>query len=305
MATTIWAPDGHCIGWYPDSTTIFRQCFFTDSSLRDFLKALSNGDGLSLAVHMDGVWAAGVGTKSDTGIFFLLNNGSTFFMKHDEINATHLAFPPPKLFDEIPRPLALLHNVIIISHGFSPTYGPCYRFIRSLEKHIRENNPAWQIIIPDYRPTYEFETRHGHSERKRMLVEEMLCLNPRPSKLVLIGHSQGGAVSACVCSPRIVQAANIRGLICLCSENPLSYDRQFPRPNIEHISFIHASGDRVVHPETMVQLGEAWGVAKCEVLQSKVTAAVQDCMGDDIAHGKSSCNARRTKLYVRRSNLSV
>jgi predicted esterase len=58
-----------------------------------------------------------------------------------------------------------------------------------------------------------YETRHGHSERTRILMEELLCLPTSASSrnVVLIGHSQGGAVSASVCSYRVVQSANIRG----------------------------------------------------------------------------------------------
>jgi pimeloyl-ACP methyl ester carboxylesterase len=83
----------------------------------------------------------------------------------------------------------------------------------------------WNIVIPDYRGSYAFETRHGHSERTKLLLEELLCL-PSGGKcnddtcissyeskrrVVLVGHSQGGAVSACVCSPRVVRSANIVG----------------------------------------------------------------------------------------------
>jgi hypothetical protein len=40
-----------------------------------------------------------------------------------------------------------------------------------------------------------------------------------------------------------------QGLVLLGSENPLSYNRDFQRPIVDTMRFVHASGDRVVHPE--------------------------------------------------------
>ena len=223
-----------------------------------------------------------------------------------------------------------LDNVVILSHGFSPASGPGYRFLRSIEAFIRGLG-TWHVVMPDYRASYQFDdTRHGHSERIRQLLEEVIVaagpcngetgadsgvdgggsssdservaggaaggfdasdggsnvLSRRQKRIVLIGHSQGGAVSCCAARQSVVRAANIVGLIALGSENPLSYDREFPRPPVQHLSFVHASGDRVVHPETMVQLGAAWHADTCVVLESRVRAAVMDCAGDDIAHGR-------------------
>ena len=92
-------------------------------------------------------------------------------------------------------------------------------------------------------------------------------------------------MTCCAARQSVVRAANIVGVIALASENPLSYDREFPRPPVRRLSFVHASGDRVVHPETIVQLCAAWRADTCVVLESRVRAAVMDCAGDDIAHG--------------------
>jgi predicted alpha/beta hydrolase family esterase len=73
----------------------------------------------------------------------------------------------------------------------------------------------------------------------------MLCLNPKPTTLVLVGHSQGGAASAYACEERIVNSQNIKGLLLIASENPKSFDAMNWVPVVKNIQFIHAHGDQV------------------------------------------------------------
>ncbi len=44
------------------------------------------------------------------------------------------------------------------------------------------------------------------------------------------------------------------------------------------------TGDRVIHPETMVQLSAAWAMQSCHVLQSKLPLGSKDLCFNDMAH---------------------
>ena len=105
-------------------------------------------------------------------------------------------------------------------------------------------------------------------------------------RIFLVGHSQGGAASAQVCSSsKIVAGSNIVGLLLLGSESPIealpSRAQQYMAltgeeiadnepPNIIHlerptsiplqnIAVIHSENDRVISSVQMEQLSRAWG----------------------------------------------
>ena len=71
---------------------------------------------------------------------------------------------------------------------------------------------------------------------------KILCLDPRPKNVVLIGHSQGGAASAHACTDRVVASAHIHGLLMLGSENPQSHDGMSWVPKVPQIEIVHATG---------------------------------------------------------------
>ena len=160
--------------------------------------------------------------------------------------------------------------------------------------------------MPDYRETYKCESiRHGHSERMKLLIEELLCLEGKQSRVVLIGKSQGSAVSASVCSARVARASKIVGLILLGGENPLSYNRQLVRPDVPLISVIHASGDRVIHPETMIQLSGSWNMQSCHILPSQQPQGSKDLCFNDIAHAFLEKNLFRASMEIIKSILQT
>lgn len=203
-----------------------------------------------------------------------------------------------------PNKAAMEKNVVIFSHGFSPDVGPNYCYIKSFESYIQRMG-NWTVIVPDYRGTYDFETtKHGHSERTRLLLEELACLESKHTRVVLVGKSQGGAVSASVCTPRIVKACKIVGLIMIGAENPLSYNRNFPRPPVQHMSIIHTSGDRVIHPESLRQLSELWG-ATFHLLESRIPAAARDKMDNDIAHAYMEKHLFEGSMDIVRASLAA
>lgn len=117
------------------------------------------------------------------------------------------------------------NKVVIISHGWSERIGPNYPLIRTLENVGRQK--GWKVIIPDFRRSYSYNSSRGRSERVRILYEEIICLDPKPETLVLVGHSQGGAASANACVDRVVAASNIKGLLMMGSENPGAAKIQF------------------------------------------------------------------------------
>ncbi len=109
---------------------------------------------------------------------------------------------------------------IILCHGFSASDGPDYTFIHTMKLWLRDL--GWDVIVPDFRPSYSYGSSRGRSERCRIILEciiEMMAIrNGRPGVCVLIGHSQGGAAAAQVCSSEgIIKAAGIVGLVLLVS----------------------------------------------------------------------------------------
>lgn len=98
-------------------------------------------------------------------------------------------------------------NLLALAHGFSPEDGPHYALCSALQDLVRAVG-GWTLVVPDFRPSYAFGPARGRSERVRLLQEEILLTLvghsaagfPRPARVVLVGHSQGGAAAAQLCS---------------------------------------------------------------------------------------------------------
>jgi len=171
--------------------------------------------------------------------------------------------------------------VVVISHGWSQECGPAYPLIRTLEGVARRK--GWRTVVPDFRPSYKFGHDRGRSERVRQIYEELLCLNPRPAGVALVGHSQGGAASSLAATPRVVDSIPVKGLLLLGSENPLSLDGMnwVPTPPVRGI--VHAAGDHVISCSELRSVAQRWGFPFHQV-ESEVQGGKKDCWGDDIHH---------------------
>jgi hypothetical protein len=60
--------------------------------------------------------------------------------------------------------------------------------IRTLE--FIAQNLGWRAVVPDFTPSYRLGHRRDRSERVKLIFEELLCLDPQPERIVMIGHSQ-------------------------------------------------------------------------------------------------------------------
>jgi len=173
-------------------------------------------------------------------------------------------------------------GVVIISHGWSSEVGPNYPLIRMLEMVARKAN--WKVIVPDFRETYKYGPGRGRSERPKRLLEELLCVDS--DRVVLVGHSQGGAASSLVCTPRVINgavSARVVGLLLLGSESALELDGMDWTPPVKHVRVVHAVGDGVISFPHMKHVAEKWGVP-LSALTSNVPAATRDINGDCIHH---------------------
>jgi hypothetical protein len=234
-----------------------------NDALGSYIETLPPDTGLRVRlkdeVAHQGVWQHGIALRQGKHLFILLNGSGTpvelpISSLHSESTrlALEFAYESEAVRTELSPVVSQLapllpafsrENIVIINHGYSPEWGPNYRYIRSLEEHIRQTG-RWQVIVPDFRKSYKFESSlHGHSERMRMLVEELACLGGRQKRVVLIGKSQGCAVSGAVCTnQKLVLACKIVGLVLVGGENPLSYDRSYSVPQVPHMAVIHAAG---------------------------------------------------------------
>ena len=232
-------------------------------------------------------WDSGVAVKDGERLFFIYESGciESFYIHiinfKELIHFTILKEKKNEFVQDNINCDPL--KVIILSHGFSDQVGPNYPLIRSLETiAIRL---GWKVIVPDFRPTYKFGAHRGRAERVRMIYEELLCLNPKPEIIVLIGHSQGGAASCLACTERVVNNYPISGLLLFGSENPLSLDAMdwippFPK---EKMLFVHSEGDYVISIGEIENVTKRWN---CDLIQlnSTVKHGERDCWGDDIHH---------------------
>jgi hypothetical protein len=172
-------------------------------------------------------------------------------------------------------------KVVVLSHGWSQVVGPDYPLVRTLE--IVAKRRGWKVVVPDFRPSYRYKSARGRSERVSVLLTELLCLRPRARTVVLAGHSQGGAASSLVCSPRVVEAAHIRGLFVAGAESARHLDGMTWVPPVPHVQLVHAERDGVIGASHLQAQAKAWDVP-LTLLHSAVEYGSRDCWGDDIHH---------------------
>ena len=80
----------------------------------------------------------------------------------------------------------MTENLVVFAHGKES--GPWGRKITHLADTARAR--GFEVISPDY--------SHTHDPGRR--VEQLLALNPQAARLVLVGSSMGGYVSAMACA---------------------------------------------------------------------------------------------------------
>jgi len=213
-------------------------------------------------------------------LYFLYENGDTEIFEIDGINYIELVHFCLINVDMPNEPIDPRH-VVIISHGWSEKLGPNYPLIRTLEAIALRK--GWKAIVPDFRESYKYGYLRERSERVRIIYEEIICLDPKPDTLVLVGHSQGGAASCHACKERVVLSSNIKGLLLLGSENPRIHDQMNWKPPIENIQFVHAEGDSVIGLFENELLASFWDVP-FHKLTSICKNGRTDFSGDDIHH---------------------
>jgi pimeloyl-ACP methyl ester carboxylesterase len=172
-------------------------------------------------------------------------------------------------------------NIVLISHGYSPQRGPDYAVIRTLE-HVSWQR-GWKPIVLCFLETYSYGPLRGRSERVRMILEELLCeVQPRkPTRVALVGHSQGGAASSVACTDRVAQAANIAGLMLIGSESPRSVrDGQKWKPSVL-TRIVHAVDDEVVAFAELERLAQFWGTP---IIAARGGVRGTDAYEDDVSH---------------------
>jgi len=227
-------------------------------------------------------WEYGYAVKRDTKLYFLYENGESEIFEIDHINYVELVHFALLQDDDNHQAIPIdQDHVIILSHGWSENLGPNYPLIRTLEAISLKK--GWKTIVPDFRQSYRYGSERGRSERVRIIYEEIICLDPKPSTLVLVGHSQGGAASSHSCTPRVVQSSNIKGLLLLGSENPRALDGMNWKPPVENLQIIHAEGDSIITVGENEELARVWDVP-FHCLTSIVGSGKRDSTGDDIHH---------------------
>jgi pimeloyl-ACP methyl ester carboxylesterase len=283
------------LAWFPFEEDEYLE--LTDipeaENMKEYLLTLPDGSCLPVrardwySVNSFTEWSTGVAIKNGTKLWYLYETGviETFFIK--ETNFLELVqFVKPRAQDRHPLqrsnniPLENPNKVVVISHGWSPELGPDYPLLRTLQSvAIRL---GWKTVVPDYRASYKFKQR-GRSERVKILFEELLTLDPTPERIVLVGHSQGGATSSLACTDRVVAKCNIKGLLLFGSECPLSLDAMNWIPKPEHVTIVHSEGDYTISIGEMEHTANVW---KCEFisLKSTVPDGKRDCYNEDINH---------------------
>lgn len=68
----------------------------------------------------------------------------------------------------------------------------------------------------------------------------------------------GGAASSHACRDRIVESANIKGLLLIGSENPGSLDGMNWKPSPKHVQIVHCANDQTI----TVGENESIGISK-------------------------------------------
>lgn len=284
----------NALEWYPTDEDIFYepQELSDAEKVGKFLHFLPDGTCLPMrgrdwqSVDTFTPWSYGVAIKNGSRLFFLYESGdieSFLVCGVNYLELVHFIFPRPRARFSLPLPDS--DHVVVISHGWSEIAGPDYPFIRTLQSVAA--SMKWKVIIPDFRPSYrydaDFTSRRGRAERVKLIYEELLCLDPKPSHLVLVGHSQGGAASSLACTDRVVQSCNVKGLLLFGSECPLSLDSMNWVPKPPKGLIVHAEGDRVISIGEMEETARRWDF-EFKALKSTVASGQRDCWGDDINH---------------------
>ena len=168
---SVWLATENSLDWFPGERSVFTESknMVANAALYTFYQGLDNGAGLAVRLLLNPAesWRLAVAVKWEKELFFIFNDGETRSVPFDQLNGIAIEFVCAK--PSVPQHVGFadtseLNNVVILSHGFSPASGPGYRFARSVESFIRGLG-TWHVVMPDYRATYQFETRHGHSER--------------------------------------------------------------------------------------------------------------------------------------------
>eukprot|EP00457_Paulinella_chromatophora_P011139 gb/GEZN01011265.1/.p1 GENE.gb/GEZN01011265.1/~~gb/GEZN01011265.1/.p1 ORF type:complete len:358 (+),score=27.46 gb/GEZN01011265.1/:64-1137(+) len=301
---TQWLPGAHDEFFAPELTTqgcqqvglIKEQLHAVRDGVRFAVRGRDYGplrrDDAGMPSRLFSKWEYGVAQKMGQRLHFLWRDGETEDFLIDGIDYIHLIHfrlsGPPIESKHSARSVmgttaVSTDNFVVIAHGYSPQPGPNYPLIRTLERVARK--AGWSVVVPDFRPTYEFQSQRSRAERSRILTEELLCITARyrPKQVVLVGHSQGGAAVAQVCTQRTVAAAQVKGVLMLGAESPAAFDKQLWRPHASHVLLVHAAGDRVIHPCSSESLAKHWGVPFV-CLENVVAAGTCDAYGDDICH---------------------
>ncbi|MDP2438773.1 MAG: alpha/beta hydrolase [archaeon] len=224
-------------------------------------------------------------------LFFLWDNGRTERYGLDVVNFVDLVqFVDPDNRAPVSLPFSspsssssssLSDKVVIFAHGWSPSVGPNYPLIRTLQ-HVAAA-AGWRTIVPSFVGSYRMGSQRSRAERVATVFEELLCLEPRPSIVALVGHSQGGAAVALACVPRVVEACRVRGLLLVGSESPLEMDGMQWAPRVPVSRIVHADKDAVVSSNMMRQVSQRWGVPLL-LLDSGLSSYAAHYNDDDIAH---------------------
>lgn len=252
-------------------------------------------------------WDYGYMVKRGERLFFMYESGDmeSFNMRGvDLLNLVNIAARREAAapFSTLPLAQQTTNNVVLISHGWSMEDGPNYPLVRTLQTLAQR--AGWRTVVPDFRVTYEFGSARGRSERVRTIYEELLCLDPKPDRVALVGHSQGGAASAHACKDRVVEAMNIKGLLMVGSENPMSMDGMEWTPAVPFKQLVHAVGDKVIHLSDIKRCATAWDAQLFE-LESNVEAGVVDCWGDDVNHDFLAKDLIQSVTHIFREFLEV
>jgi hypothetical protein len=288
-------PPTNALEWFPQEEDVFfvPHNFEVLEDIKTYLHSLSDGvclplrarDWESVATFTD--WSNGVGIKNHTRIFFLYETGVIESFLIDGINyydLVHFVVPRPNRRIDSEHQSTDPKKVVVLSHGWSFDLGPDYPLIRTLQSVATQL--GWKVVVPDYRPSYDPDAADGRVSRQarvKILYEELLCLNPKPDIIVLVGHSQGGAVSSVACVDRVVENCNIKGLLLYGSECPIALDRMTWVPKVDHGLIVHAKGDKVISIGEMKETARLWNF-KFKKLKSAVPGGERDCWGDDINH---------------------
>lgn len=226
--------------------------------------------------RVDEAWSYGLCVKHGKRLLFSYDDGGREDFGIEKVNfkdLVQLQTRPPA----VPGGT----GVAVIAHGFCPESGPDYQLVIALARAARDR--GWLVVVPDFRPSYELETRAGRAARVSILADAILEHSAGVDFIALAGHSQGGRASANVCFEQRVAALPIRGCLMFGSEDPAELGSR--PPPVPHVRIAHAAGDGVISAEALRCRAQLWGVPFAE-LRSRTAPerGRKDAFGDDINH---------------------